>query len=66
MQITLLRVIKCLKQAVVKNNGKPIDFYKFVIDPLSLACTVENIFHVSSLLKDGIVKIELGNNFNTL
>lgn len=58
--MTLIRVIKCLRQAVINNKGKPIEFYKFAIDPFSLAHSVENIFHLSSLVKDRLVNIELG------
>lgn len=58
LQLSLKRVHKCLKEAVSNNQGKPISFYKFAIDPFSLTYTVENLFNLASLLKDGVIKIE--------
>jgi len=58
LQITLLRVKKCLKKAVLDNKGEPVSFHKFAIDPFSLTFTIENLFHLASLVKDGFIKIE--------
>lgn len=58
LQITLLRVKNCLKKAVLNNQGDPVSFHKFAIDPFSLTYTIENLFHLASLVKDGVVKIE--------
>lgn len=58
MQIALKRVHRCLKEAISKNQGKPISFYKFAIDPFSLTYTVENLFNLASLVKDGVIEIE--------
>ncbi|XP_015363471.1 PREDICTED: non-structural maintenance of chromosomes element 4 homolog A-like [Diuraphis noxia] len=58
LQITLLKVKSCLKNAVLKNDGDPISFHMFAIDPFSLTYTIENLFHLASLVKDGVVKIE--------
>lgn len=58
LQITLLRVKKCLKKAVLDNQGDPVSFYKFAIDPFSLTFTIENLFHLASLAKDDFIKIE--------
>lgn len=37
----------------------PISFFDFVIDPNSFARTVENIFHVSFIIRDGFARIKL-------
>jgi len=58
LQITLLRVKSCLKKAVADNQGDPVSFHEFAIDPFNLTFTIENLFHLASLVKDGIVKIE--------
>merc|ERR1711874_633690 len=39
------------------NEKHPLNFFKFVIDPDSFGNTVENIFHVSFLIKDGKAEI---------
>lgn len=63
LDITLMKVKKCLKQAIKNNNGNPISIIKFVIDPSSLTYTIENIFYLSSLVKDGYIKVHGGGNF---
>lgn len=57
-QLCLKRVHRCLVEAVSNNQGKPICFYKFAIDPFSLTYTVQNVFNLASLVKDGVAKIE--------
>jgi len=58
LQMTLLKVKSCLKKAVLENDGEPVSFHVFAIDPFSLTYTIENLFHLASLVKDGVVKIE--------
>lgn len=41
---------------------KNIPFYEFVIDPKSFTKTVENMFHVAFLVKDGYARITLDKN----
>lgn len=55
---TLVKINKCLMRVVKRNKGNPISFHKFAIDPFSLTYTIENIFHLASLAKDQLVKIE--------
>ncbi|XP_025424041.1 EP300-interacting inhibitor of differentiation 3-like [Sipha flava] len=64
MQVILIAVKNCLQQAIQKNNGNPISFFKFAINPYSLSQTIENFFHLASLVKDRIVIIEKNSDCN--
>ncbi|TRY73413.1 hypothetical protein TCAL_14658 [Tigriopus californicus] len=45
-----------------KANGKrPINYFEFVIDPQSFGSTVENVFHVSFLVKENRVRFSIQN-----
>lgn len=63
MQAVIKEVSKCLQRAVQKNNGKPVSFFKFAINPYSLSQTIENCFHLASLVKDRHVIIEKNSGF---
>uniref|UniRef100_A0A8C4Q1I1 Non-structural maintenance of chromosomes element 4 n=1 Tax=Eptatretus burgeri TaxID=7764 RepID=A0A8C4Q1I1_EPTBU len=66
------RVLDILS-AYVKKDDAPLGLYEFVIDPNSFSRTIENLFHLSFLVKDGFVNIEcdeegvlrIGGNQNT-
>ena len=46
------KVFKVLVEKFKENEKKPINFYVFVLDPLSFGASVENMFHVSFLIKE--------------
>ncbi|KIH63908.1 Nse4 protein [Ancylostoma duodenale] len=52
------KVRKSLKRAWKETSS--VDFYSFVIDPTDFAKTVENMFYVSFLVKDGRVRLAVG------
>lgn len=49
------RVIQILRELVrtfKENNKQPLNYFRFVLDPNSFGQSVENIFHVSFLIKE--------------
>ncbi|XP_067950397.1 EP300-interacting inhibitor of differentiation 3-like [Watersipora subatra] len=53
------RVLPQLRKLYNHNGKVPIDYYEFVTDPNSFGITVENMFHVSFLIRDGLAEISL-------
>lgn len=53
------RILRILQTHFENDPNTPISFFDFVIDPNSFAHTVENMFHVSFLIRDGLAKIKL-------
>ena len=54
----LVRSTLCQLHAHYKANGnRPINYFKFVMDPRSFGNTVENAFHVSFLVKEKQARI---------
>jgi len=45
--------------SIYKKCKSPINYFQFVIDPDSFASTVQNVFHVSYLVKEGKLSILL-------
>lgn len=55
------RILGCLQSYFADDPDSPISYYEFVIDPTSFSRTVENMFHTSFLVRDGLAKIFLDN-----
>ncbi|XP_007478929.2 non-structural maintenance of chromosomes element 4 homolog A [Monodelphis domestica] len=53
------RILGLLQTYFREEPETPISFFDFVIDPDSFARTVENIFHVSFIIRDGFARIRL-------
>ncbi|XP_053306283.1 non-structural maintenance of chromosomes element 4 homolog A [Spea bombifrons] len=53
------RILGFLQTYFKDDPDTPISFFDFVIDPNSFARTVENIFHVSFIIRDGFAAIKL-------
>lgn len=42
----------------ILGESQPINFFKFIINPESFGQTVENLFYLSFLIRDGKVSID--------
>ncbi|MEE6486623.1 hypothetical protein FKM82_014652 [Ascaphus truei] len=56
------RILGFLQTYFKEDPDTPISFFDFVIDPTSFARTVENIFHVSFIIRDGFARIKLDHD----
>lgn len=52
-------VFKALVKGYRDGGREPLCFFKFVLDPHSFGASVENLFHVSFLVKEGKAKIDV-------
>lgn len=53
------RILGLLQMYFQKYPGTPVSYFEFVIDPNSFSRTVENIFYVSFIIRDGFARIRL-------
>ncbi|XP_061220179.1 non-structural maintenance of chromosomes element 4 homolog A [Neopsephotus bourkii] len=56
------RILGLLQTHFQNDPSTPISFFDLVIDPNSFARTVENIFHVSFIIRDGFARIKLDDD----
>lgn len=56
------RILAFLNNYYQEDPTTPISYYEFVIDPSSFSRTVENMFHVSFLIRDGLAQMYLDDN----
>lgn len=52
-----MHIKRCLVERYKIADSSPIDYFEFVIDPNSFARTVENMFHMSFLIKEGFANL---------
>uniref|UniRef100_A0A914S3G6 Non-structural maintenance of chromosomes element 4 n=1 Tax=Parascaris equorum TaxID=6256 RepID=A0A914S3G6_PAREQ len=51
------RICSCLRGELGKRGTDHIGYYEFCLDPIDFGRTVENMFHMSFLLKDNRVRL---------
>ncbi|KFO75561.1 Non-structural maintenance of chromosomes element 4 A, partial [Cuculus canorus] len=56
------RILGLLQTHFKNDPDTPISFFDLVIDPNSFARTVENIFHVSFIIRDGLARLKLDDD----
>jgi len=55
----VINVHRCLVEHFKKNGKQPVDYFQFIINPASFSKTIENMFHVSFLVKEGKARISV-------
>lgn len=58
----IIRIHRCLENAFEQNENRPIGFFLFTIHPKHFSRSVENIFHLSFLIKENKVELFLDEN----
>ncbi|KAM6153142.1 EP300-interacting inhibitor of differentiation 3 [Erethizon dorsatum] len=53
------RILGLLQACFRKYPDSPVPYFEFVVDPHSFARTVENMFHVSFIIRDGFARMRL-------
>ena len=62
----IMHIKRCLVDRYRKEECSPMDYFEFVIDPDSFAKTVENMFHVSFLIKVSETNIRSRRKYNRI
>merc|ERR1712113_704313 len=55
-------IYRQLRHNVEANDGQPINYFKFILDPTSFSNSVENMFHFSFLVKEDRAQLFMKNN----
>lgn len=56
------RIFAYLKTYHQEDPTTPISYFEFIIDPNSFSRTVENMFHMSFLIRDGLARMYLDDD----
>ncbi|KAM6956204.1 non-structural maintenance of chromosomes element 4 homolog A [Aplochiton taeniatus] len=56
------RILGYLRSYYADDPTSPISYHEFVIDPTSFSRTVENMFHTSFLIRDGLARMYLDSD----
>lgn len=54
------KIHKFISKYYKTNGAKPFSYFNLVLDPQSFEKTIENIYHISFLVRDGLVSIQIG------
>ncbi|KAG6464990.1 hypothetical protein O3G_MSEX014864 [Manduca sexta] len=57
------QVKRFIKNTYKNTGGEPLSYFHMVLDPDSFSRTVENIYYLSFLVKDGEVSVELDSEY---
>ncbi|KAM3957357.1 non-structural maintenance of chromosomes element 4 homolog A [Aphomia sociella] len=57
------RVNRFIMKSYREGGERPLSYFHVVLDPSSFSRTVENIYHVSFLVRDGMVSVQLDEEF---
>ncbi|KAJ0169894.1 hypothetical protein K1T71_014500 [Dendrolimus kikuchii] len=57
------RVNRFINKQYKANGGQPISYFHVVLDPDSFSRTIENVYHVSFLVRDGMVSVDLDEEY---
>lgn len=50
-------ILNILRRCYKENENQPLSFYKFVLHPNDFSITVENLFHVCFIIRDGLARL---------